>query len=97
MRHPNSRSDVVHEDVIHREKPESWSDDEVLAAARAMMSTAEDERLSELLDHQQAGLLTDGERPELETLMRVYAVGTPRMALGLREAIRRGWPVQLRP
>ena len=42
--------------------PESWTDEEVLAAADAMMSLEDDERLSELLDHQQAGLLTDAER-----------------------------------
>jgi hypothetical protein len=77
--------------------PESWSDEEVLAAADATMSVEEDERLSELLDHQQAGSLTEAERVELAALMQVYASGTLRKAFGLREAVRRGLREPLEP
>ena len=43
----------------------AYSDEEVLAAASARLVDTDDERLSELLDRQQAGLLTGGEGAEL--------------------------------
>src|SRR5437879_6488750 len=63
-----------------------WSDDELLAAADAGLPSPEDRRLSELLDRQQAGLLTDAERAELMGLMQVYQEGLFRKAQALREA-----------
>ena len=73
------------------ERPLSaWSDDEVRAGAEAQMSSAEDERLSYLLDRQQAGLLTSPERTELVALMQRYQDGLLRKARSLQEAVRRG-------
>ena len=70
--------------------PEAWSDEEILANADLQMPPAEDERLSDLLDRQQAGLLTTSERSELNALMGLYQRLLLRKAQGLREAVRRG-------
>jgi hypothetical protein len=49
-----------------------------------------DTRLSELLDHQQAGILVEGDRLELQTLMQIYQEGLFRKATALSEAVKRG-------
>jgi hypothetical protein len=67
-----------------------WSDAEVLAGAETQMPPAEDERLSLLLDRQQADLLTSAERTELAALMQRYQEGLLHKARSLREAVRRG-------
>ena len=74
-----------------------WSDDDVLAAADVGLPVAEDRRLSELLDRQQAGLLADSERAELKALMEMYQEGLLRKAQALREAVRRGLREPLQP
>jgi hypothetical protein len=66
------------------------SDSEVLAAADSVMEPIQDERFSQLLDKQQAGKLTDEERPELLALMQVYQEGLLRKAQALNEAVQRG-------
>ncbi len=68
----------------------TWTDDEVHAAIDAQLPPAEDSRLSELLDRQQAGLLTSAERTELAALMQRYQEGLLHKARSLREAVRRG-------
>jgi uncharacterized protein YnzC (UPF0291/DUF896 family) len=54
------------------------------------MPPADDRRLSELLDRQQASALTADERAELHTLMQTYQEGQLRKAQALREAVGRG-------
>ena len=66
-----------------------WPDAKVLAAADLRMTETEDERLSELLDRQQAALLADAERVELTALMARYQDGLLLKAQALREAVRR--------
>jgi hypothetical protein len=56
-----------------------------------------DRRLSELLDHQQAGTLSDIEQAELAALMRVYEMGLLRQSQALAEAVRRGLREPLQP
>lgn len=73
------------------------SDAEVLALSRLTMDPVQDERLSELLDRQQAGELRADERLELVALMQVYQEGTLRKAHGLHEAVRRGLRAPLDP
>ena len=70
--------------------PEDWPDEGVLAAAALEMQPADDLRLSSLLARQQAGNLTDSERPELMGLMQVYQERLLVKAQALREAVRRG-------
>lgn len=48
------------------------SDAELLAVAESQMEARQDQRISDLLDKQQAGSLTEAERPELLALMQVY-------------------------
>src|SRR5438445_717678 len=72
-------------------------DADVLALAALSMDHAQDERLSELLDRQQAGELRAEERLEILGLLQVYQEGTLRKALGLREAVRRGLREPLEP
>jgi hypothetical protein len=76
--------------------PDRWSDEETLKNADLPMPAAEDERLSDLLDRQQAGSLTARERSELTALIALYQRLLLCKAQGLREAVRRGLrpPVQ---
>lgn len=66
------------------------SDKEVLKLTGLQMPPAEDRRLSRLLNRQQKGKLTAGERAELFTLMQAYQSGLLRKAQALSEAVRRG-------
>lgn len=66
------------------------SDTEVLVLTKLQMEPAEDSRLSELLDQQQAGTIVDMERSELQKLMQIYQEGLLRKATALQEAVRRG-------
>ena len=73
------------------ERPvEEWTDQDLLAALDSQLSLADDQRLSELLDRQQAGALTAAEQAELRTLMQAYQDVLLRKAQKLREAVRRG-------
>ncbi len=65
------------------------SDVEVLALTQLQLKPKEDQRLSALLDKQQAGEMTDSERGELWTLMQQYQAGLLRKAQALQEAVRR--------
>jgi hypothetical protein len=80
------------------EKPMAvWSNEEVVAATQAMMPAAQDERLSELLDLQQAGALTSSQHSELTALMEMYQEGSLRKAQALKEAVQRGLLPPLTP
>jgi hypothetical protein len=68
----------------------SWSDEQVLALCASQMSPQQSERLSELLDKQQAGQLITDEHIELWALTRIYELGQLRKAEALAEAVRRG-------
>jgi hypothetical protein len=65
------------------------ADIDVLALTELQMEPCEDMRLSELLDRQQAGILTDGDRSELQLLMQTYQEGLLRKATALSEAVKR--------
>jgi hypothetical protein len=73
------------------------SNEEVLAASQTEMPPAEDERLSLLLDRQQAGTLTDAERADLTGLMQLYQDLLLRKAQALRLAVQRGLRGPLQP
>ncbi len=66
------------------------SDQDVLSLADGQLPPAQDQRLSELLERQQAGLLADVERSELAGLMQVYQTKLLQKAQALHEAVRRG-------
>lgn len=66
------------------------SDEEVMALTQLQMEPEQDLSLSELLDKQQAGILTEAERPQLWGLMQVYQEKLLLKAQALREAVERG-------
>ena len=61
-----------------------------MTLSELQMEPDQDTRLSELLDRQQAGLLTEAERPELQALMQIYQESLLRKATALSEAVQRG-------
>jgi hypothetical protein len=65
------------------------SDAEVLALTELQMEPSEDIQLSALLDRQQAGILTDIDRSQLQILMQTYQEGLLRKATALSEAVKR--------
>jgi len=68
---------------------ESLDDDHVKALAESSMDEEQSQRLSVLLDRQQAGSLTEAERVELRALMQIYEDGLLRKAQALSVAVRR--------
>ncbi|BBD60875.1 hypothetical protein NIES2109_36750 [Nostoc sp. HK-01] len=66
------------------------SNEQVLALTELQMEAKQDTRLSELLDRQQAGTMTENELSELQTLMQIYQEGLLRKATALNEAVKRG-------
>jgi hypothetical protein len=66
------------------------TDDQIIALTELQMDFTQDQRLSELLNEQQARILTDAEKQELESLMQIYQEGLLRKATALSEAVKRG-------
>ncbi|PSF31274.1 hypothetical protein C7H19_23115 [Aphanothece hegewaldii CCALA 016] len=64
--------------------------EQVLALTELQMAAEQDRQLSNLLDQQQAGTLTEIEQVELQILMQVYQAGLLRKATALSEAVKRG-------
>jgi hypothetical protein len=77
-------------DALDLEPITDISDGQVLALTELQMEPDQDTRLSELLDRQQAGLMTENERSELQDLMQIYQEGLLRKATALSEAVKRG-------
>ena len=67
-----------------------WPDADVVATVEVELPAAEDARLTDLLDRQQAGVLANGEHAELVALVERYQALLLRKAQALREAVRRG-------
>lgn len=61
-----------------------------MALARARMGAKDDARLSQLLERQQAGNLTNGERTALNSLFQAYFRLWLRQSKALVEAVKRG-------
>lgn len=80
----------VRADVLDLEPIANISDEQVLALTELQMEPDQDAQLSELLDRQQAGCLTENERSELQLLMQVYQESLLRKATALSEAVKRG-------
>lgn len=75
----------------------SLSDEEVLALSQVQMKPLQGQRLSELLEKQREGALTENERPELLALVQVYEQLWIRQSEALAEAVRRGLRKPLEP
>lgn len=76
--------------ALDLESVSDLADAQVLALTALQMEPDQDARLSQLLDRQQAGLLAEEERLELQTLMQIYQEGLLRKATALSEAVQRG-------
>jgi hypothetical protein len=73
------------------------SDDEVMRRSELRLTPGQDRRLSDLLDQQQAGTLTQSQCTELLALMQVYTANWLRQAEALAEAVKRGLREPLAP
>ncbi len=80
----------VRANVLDLEPISDLSDEQVFALTALQMEPDQDARLSELLDRQQADLLAEDERLELQALMQIYQEGLLRKATALSEAVKRG-------
>ncbi len=76
--------------ILDLEPISDLSDEQVLALTELQMEPEQDDRLSNLLDRQQAGILVEDERLELQTLMQIYQEELLRKATALSEAVKRG-------
>src|SRR5579859_3477785 len=65
---------------------EIMPDHQVLAICEQQMEPHQQEELSDLLDHQREGTLTDSEQTRLDELMRVYRQGLVRKAQAFQVA-----------
>ncbi len=86
--------DLVSEENSHVRE---LSDEQVLRLADLRLRSAEAFRLSELLDRQQSGTLTQAERMDLLSLMQIYEANWLRQAEALAEAVRRALREPLSP
>lgn len=86
----------IRADIFDLEPISDLPDEQVLALTELQMEPDQDARLSELLDRQQAGLLAENERLELQALMQIYQEGLLRKATALSEAVKRGLMEPLR-
>jgi hypothetical protein len=77
-------------DVLDLQPVADLPDEQVLALTELQMEPEQDARLSALLDRQQASLITENERLELQSLMQIYQEGLLRKATALGEAVKRG-------
>jgi hypothetical protein len=68
----------------------SLSNRQVVELARVRMKPGQGQRLTELLEHQREGQLTERESAELIALMQVYHQLWLRQAEALAEGVRRG-------
>jgi predicted DNA-binding protein len=66
------------------------SDDRVIALTQLQLEPEQDKRLSNLLNRQQEGIITEAEQIELSSLMQIYQEGLLRKATALKEAVQRG-------
>lgn len=79
--------------ALDRETPQparALGDAEVLALADLELPAEQDQRLTLLLERQQAAALDDAERRELEALLQAYQEGMLLKAQAIEEAVRRG-------
>lgn len=84
------QDDLSAENVDYQETVASWSDEAVLALANLKMPKEQADRMSDLLDRLQKGVITDSEERELEVYTELCQISTLRKAHGIVEAVKRG-------
>lgn len=68
----------------------SLSDAEIIALSQLRLQPIQEKRLSELLDHQQSGTITEIEKTELQAIIHIYEDRLLRQSQALNEGVRRG-------
>lgn len=68
----------------------SWSDEDVLALAKLQLPEQQAERMSELSNKMQLGMISKVEENELEIYLEIYNNANLRKAHGIAEAVKRG-------
>jgi hypothetical protein len=84
------QDDFLVENVDYKETVAGWSDEAVLALANLKIPREQSDRMSELLDRLQEGIITDSEERELEVYTELCQISTLRKAHGIVEAVKRG-------
>jgi len=83
------QSDFSFESLDFEESVAAWSDEDVVALANLKLPKEQVARMSELSDKEQAGLLGNVEKSELEMYLEIYNNANLRKACGIAEAVKR--------
>lgn len=84
------RDDFSAETIHFEDSVTGWSDEDVLALAKLKLPKEQANRMSELSDLEQRGLINAVEKSELEMYLEIYNNANLRKAYGIAEAVKRG-------
>jgi hypothetical protein len=84
------QADFSDDNINFKETVANWSDADVLALANLQLPVEQANRMSELSDIQQRGLISNVEKSELEMYLEIYNHANLRKAYGIAEAVKRG-------
>ncbi len=84
------QDDFSADNVDFEETVASWSDEDILALANLKLPKEQSNRMSELSDLQQRGLMNNIEKSEFEMYLEIYNNANRRKAYGIVEAVKRG-------
>lgn len=84
------QDDFSGELVNFEETIAAWSDEDVLLLAKLKLPKEQAERMSELSDKVQRGIISKVEENELEIYLEIYNNANLRKAYGIAEAVKRG-------
>jgi hypothetical protein len=82
--------DFSSEDIDFEETVAGWSDEDVLALANLKLPKEQANRMSELSDLENRGLINNVEKSELNMYLEIYNNANLRKACGIAEAVKRG-------
>jgi hypothetical protein len=84
------QDDFSFEKIDFEETVADWSDEDVLALANLKLPKEQANRMSELSDIQQRGLMNNVQKSEMEMYLEIYNNANLRKARGIAEAVKRG-------
>lgn len=84
------QNDFSAETVDFGESVAGWADEDVLALAHLKLPKEQANRMSELSDLEQRGLINAVEKSEMEMYLEIYNNANLRKAFGIAEAFKRG-------
>jgi hypothetical protein len=89
------RDDFSFEDTDFEENVAGWSDEDVLALANLKLPKEQANRMSELSELEQRGVINNVEKSELGMYLEIYNNANLRKACGIAEAVKRGLVVSI--